>query len=196
LLENRQEEWLFPMVLQRPARPEKPRGKLVVRAISAAAKRGILQFGSLRLPCALGRSGVKALKREGDGATPRGRYGLRYVLYKPEGLSRPETRLARCALRVDDGWCDKPSDRNYNRRVKLPYPQSAERLWRADGLYDVVVVLGYNDVPRVRNRGSAVFMHVARRGFKPTEGCIALRKSDLHRLLRVVPRDCEVIIEV
>ena len=87
------------------------------------------------------------------------------------------------AIRPRDGWCDAPADRNYNRPVRHPYPASAERLWRADGLYDVVVVLGYNDRPRVRGRGSAIFMHVARPGYAPTEGCIALARPHLLRVL-------------
>jgi L,D-peptidoglycan transpeptidase YkuD (ErfK/YbiS/YcfS/YnhG family) len=98
-------------------------------------------------------------------------------------------------MRKTEGWCDSPSDRNYNRFVNLPYPRSAERLWRPDGIYDVVVVLGYNDVPRIRNRGSAVFMHIARPGFPPTDGCIALRERDLRRMLTRVPRASEIVIE-
>ena len=93
-----------------------------------------------------------------------------------------------------DGWCDDPVDRNYNRRVRHPYPASAERLWRSDHLYDLVVVLGYNDRPRVAGRGSAIFMHVAGPGFAPTEGCVALRLPDLKRLLEEVPRGAVVTI--
>jgi len=84
---------------------------------------------------------------------------------------------------VDDGWCDDPHDRNYNRHVRHPYGASAERLWRADGLYDLVIVIGHNDRPRVRGRGSAVFIHVAGPGLAPTAGCIALRLPDLVRLI-------------
>jgi L,D-peptidoglycan transpeptidase YkuD (ErfK/YbiS/YcfS/YnhG family) len=169
-------------------------GKLFVRALSAASQRGILQFGPFRMPCALGRSGVRALKREGDGATPRGRFPLRRVLYK--GRKRPRTALHLRAIRSSDGWCDSASDRNYNRPVGLPYPARAERLWRADGLYDVIAVLGYNDLPRVRNRGSAIFLHIVRPGFSPTEGCVAVREADLRRLIAAVPRKSVIIIEV
>jgi L,D-peptidoglycan transpeptidase YkuD (ErfK/YbiS/YcfS/YnhG family) len=170
--------------------------KLVVRALNAAAQRGYLNFGPFRVPCALGRGGVKVLKREGDGATPRGRFPLRAVYYKSRVGMTPGTILQRRALRRNAGWCDSPSDRNYNRPVTLPYQQSAEHLWREDGIYDVIVVLGYNDVPRSKNRGSAIFMHLARSGFPPTEGCVALRPADLKRLLRVVPRRAEIVIEI
>lgn len=177
------------------ARRRKPVAKLFVRALSKAAQHGHLQVGALRLPCALGRSGIKVLKREGDGATPRGRLPLRYVLYRL-GTSRPRTTLVSRPIRQDDGWCDSPTDRNYNRPIRLPYVASAEHLWRADGLYDIVVVLGYNDVPRIRNRGSAIFMHVARGDLKPTEGCIALRSRDLRRLVSVMSRRSEVVVLV
>jgi L,D-peptidoglycan transpeptidase YkuD (ErfK/YbiS/YcfS/YnhG family) len=148
------------------------------------------------VPCALGHAGIKALKREGDMATPRGRFRLRAVFYNPTRGARPNTSLTLRATRRTDGWCDSPSDRNYNRHVPLPYAERAERLWRDDGLYDVVVVLGYNDVPRVRNRGSAVFLHLARPGFLATEGCIALRGADLRRVLQAVSRRSEINLEI
>jgi len=114
---------------------------------------------------------------------------MRAVLYRPDHVRRPRTALPVRAIRPRDGWCDAPADRNYNRPVSLPYPASAERLWRADALYDVVVVLDCNDRPRVRGRGSAIFMHVAKPGYAPTEGCIALARAHLLRLLeRVGPR--------
>jgi L,D-peptidoglycan transpeptidase YkuD (ErfK/YbiS/YcfS/YnhG family) len=159
--------------------------QLFVRALSSLATRGFVSLGPLRLPCALGRSGVRAMKREGDGATPMGRWRVREVMYRSDRLLRPSTRAPLRPLARDDGWCDAPTDRNYNRRVCHPYAASAEQLWRADSLYDVVVVLGYNDGARVRGRGSAIFMHVARDGYRPTEGCIALARSDL---LRVIAR--------
>jgi L,D-peptidoglycan transpeptidase YkuD (ErfK/YbiS/YcfS/YnhG family) len=108
------------------------------------------------------------------------------VLYRPDRTPRPPTRLPVRPIRPDDGWCDAPADRNYNRPVRHPYPVSAERLWRDDELYDLVVVLSHNTRPRVRGAGSAVFMHVAGAGFRPTEGCIALRRPHLVRLLERV----------
>jgi L,D-peptidoglycan transpeptidase YkuD (ErfK/YbiS/YcfS/YnhG family) len=180
----------------RPIQRHASSAKLVVRALNAAAQRGYLAFGPYRLPCVLGHAGVKVLKREGDLATPRGRFRLRGVFYNPERVSRPQTMLPIRSTRRTDAWCDSPSDRNYNRFVSLPYPGRVERLWRDDGLYDIFIVLGYNDVPRVRNRGSAIFMHLVRPDFRPTEGCIALRATDMKRLLRAVSRRSDVIIEI
>ncbi|CAA2143304.1 L,D-transpeptidase [Hyphomicrobium sp. ghe19] len=173
----------------------KPAAKLFVRALSRASRQGRLQFGQFDVPCALGFGGIRVLKREGDGATPTGRFAVRYALYRPD-VRRPRTALDVYPIHPNDGWCDSPLDRNYNRPVKLPYPASAERLWRSDRLYDVVLVLGYNDAPRLRNRGSAIFVHIARGDLKPTEGCIALRRTDLRRLLSVLPRGCEVIVSI
>ncbi len=167
-------------------------GQLAVRGLSAGARRGVLACGNLRLPCALGRSGRLARKREGDGATPLGTFALRAVFYRPDRLRRPRTLLPLAPIRLLDGWCDDPGDRNYNRRVRHPYPASAEHLWRDDHLYDLVVVLGHNDRPRVRGRGSAVFMHVAGAGFEPTAGCIALRLPDLLRVIERVGKGATV----
>jgi len=156
-----------------------------IHARSPAAQRGIACAGALKLPCALGRGGRRARKHEGDGATPVGVWPMREALYRGDRVGRPVTRLPVSPIRPRDGWCDDPRDRNYNRPVRLPYPASHERLWRADHLYDLVIVLGYNDGPRSRGRGSAIFMHLAAPGFAPTEGCIALREADLRKLLAV-----------
>ncbi|HKZ95416.1 MAG TPA: L,D-transpeptidase family protein [Hyphomicrobiaceae bacterium] len=161
---------------------------LVVRALSRRATSGHLTFGNLRFSCALGRGGQKALKREGDGATPVGRLAVREAYYRGDRLPRPHTALPIKPVRRSSGWCDRVGDRNYNRAVRLPYAGSAERMWREDGLYDLTVVLGYNDRPRIQGRGSAIFMHVAREGLRPTEGCIALRRRDLVRLLSALTR--------
>lgn len=154
-----------------------------VKALSAAAKRGVLISGWLRVPCALGRSGQTVRKREGDGATPIGRHRIEKVFYRADRIRRPVTLLPVTAIKSDYGWCDAPRDRNYNRLVRHPYPASAERMWRKDQLYDVVVVLGYNRRPRVSGLGSAIFLHLAREGFKPTEGCVAVPKRFAARVL-------------
>ena len=168
--------------------------QLVVRSLSAAARTGVASIGALRFPCALGRSGRRAVKREGDGASPIGRWPARQVFYRPDRIARPMTGLPVRRIAPSDGWCDAPHDRNYNRRVRLPYAASAEEMWRGDGLYDLVVELGYNDRPRRRGCGSAIFMHVAREGYEPTAGCVALERVHLLRLLRRMRTGTHVII--
>lgn len=143
---------------------------------------------------AIGRGSVKPLKREGDGGTPLGRFPVRLVLYRSDNIPRPRTLLPVRAIRADDGWCDDPKDRNYNRLVRLPSKRSAEGLMRDDGLYDLVLVLGYNDRPRIRGKGSAIFMHLARAGYTPTEGCVALSRRDLLAVLAEIKNGTTVLI--
>ncbi len=154
-----------------------------LRLESRSATRGWLDLGGLLLPCAIGRSGLRAIKREGDGGTPMGVLALREVLYRADQVRRPRTAHPIHAIGLADGWCDASGHRNYNRPVKRPYPVSTEAMWREDRLYDVVGVLDYNMSPRAQGRGSCIFLHVAQPDFAPTEGCIALRMSDLMRLL-------------
>ncbi len=156
---------------------------------------GIFRFGGLLLRCALGKGGVRpaAEKREGDGATPAARMALRRVLYRADRGPPP-----RCAVPVEpiaphDGWCDDPAHPAYNRPVRLPFDASHERLWREDEVYDVIGVLGWNDDPPVRGRGSAIFLHVARPGFPPTEGCVALEIRELRRVLEAGLRAIQVV---
>jgi L,D-peptidoglycan transpeptidase YkuD (ErfK/YbiS/YcfS/YnhG family) len=158
-----------------------------LRLLSAGAQRGWLCHGPFRFACAIGRSGLSAHKREGDGATPWGRFALRHVYWRPDRLRRPATPLPATPIDPALGWCDGVGDRTYNRAVRLPYPASHERMWRDDGLYDVVVQLSHNWQPRVQGFGSAVFLHVASPGYGATAGCLALSLPDLLRLLRQPP---------
>ena len=163
-------------------------------AIHAAAApgeptRGVLRFRGLALPVALGRAGIRANKFEGDGATPRGVFRLVRLWWRADRMKRPMTCLPVRAIRSDDGWCEDAQDRRYNRAVRLAPDAPGDRLMREDHLYDLVVELDHNTRPRIRNRGSAVFIHVARAGFAPTAGCVALEAGDLKRLLaRIGPR--------
>jgi L,D-peptidoglycan transpeptidase YkuD (ErfK/YbiS/YcfS/YnhG family) len=159
---------------------------IVVNARSQAATRGTLRLGGRHYCCALGKGGRRALKREGDGATPIGAFPVRFVLFRQDRIAPPATGLSCRPIRTRDGWCDAADDRNYNRMVTHPYPVSAECLWREDALYDLVVVLGINDIPRRRGAGSAIFMHLARPGYRPTEGCIALTRRDLQLVLACI----------
>jgi L,D-peptidoglycan transpeptidase YkuD (ErfK/YbiS/YcfS/YnhG family) len=150
---------------------------------------GELRWDDRTYRCALGRGGVHIDKREGDGVTPVGRFPLRRVLYRPDRLSAPVTRLPVAPLAPDDGWCDDPVDAQYNRPVRLPYAARHEELWRADALYDVIVVIGHNDAPVVAGMGSAIFMHLASADYRPTQGCVALARQDLLDVLAGVGAD-------
>ncbi len=166
-----------------------------VKQAAMLRTRGHLILGHSAIPCALGRAGCQARKREGDGATPIGTWSLVAVLYRADRVARPRTRLPVRALRPADGWCDAAGDRNYNRAVQHPYPASAERLWRADHVYDLIVVLNHNRRPRVQGTGSAIFMHLARGGFAATEGCIAVCERGLRAILARCGRKSRVMIQ-
>ena len=157
---------------------------------------GMMTAGARSLRCAVGKAGLVAAsaKREGDHATPRGLWAMRQVLYRPDRVPPPESRLQVSAIGPDDGWCDDPADPAYNRPVKLPHKAHAESMWRMDGLYDVVVPLGYNDGQVRPGAGSAIFLHCASPQFQPTEGCVAIDRAALIEILaHVQPGDAVAI---
>jgi L,D-peptidoglycan transpeptidase YkuD (ErfK/YbiS/YcfS/YnhG family) len=178
-----------PNLSQKRLEKTQKRSILRILAASDAVSTGTLSYGNLHFPVALGRNGVRALKREGDGATPLGYWPLKRIYYRRDRIARPRTLLSAEPIGRHSGWCDAAGDRNYNRKVALPYSASAEHLWRNDQLYDVIVVLGYNTAPRATGRGSAIFIHIARRSFAPTAGCIAMKREHLLRLLALLKRE-------
>ena len=156
---------------------------------------GWLLCGTDRVRCALGRSGIRATKREGDGATPAGKFPLRRVYYRPDRLPSPKTGLPTEPLRQADGWCDAPEDPAYNSLVQLPHRSSAEALWRGDHLYDVIVVIGFNDDPPEPGRGSAIFLHLASATYSPTAGCVAVTRADAIAMLEKLGPASSISIE-
>lgn len=149
---------------------------------------GILRVGDHEFRCAFGSNGIidADSKTEGDGKTPAGRWQLRYVMYRADRRPCPRTKLPVTTISFSDGWCDDPEHPDYNCPVRLPFKASHERLWREDGLYNIVVVLGHNDAPPVPGKGSAIFMHIAKPDYSGTEGCVALSEKDLETLLGLV----------
>jgi L,D-peptidoglycan transpeptidase YkuD (ErfK/YbiS/YcfS/YnhG family) len=160
-----------------------------VRAKPGQRTRGWLMAGPLALPVALGRGGIRANKREGDGGTPRGIFRLRRLWWRADRTPRPRTQLPVRRIGESDAWCEDPRDRHYNQPIRLRPDHPGDRLKRADHLYDLIVELDHNTRPRIAGRGSAVFVHVARPGFAPTAGCVALTAAALRRLVaRAGPR--------
>ncbi len=155
---------------------------------------GRFVFAGEVLRCALGKGGVRDArgKQEGDGATPAARMPLRRVLFRADRGPPPRCAVPVEPIAPEDGWCDDPAHRLYNRPVTRPFDASHEALWREDHVYDVIGVLGWNDDPVERGRGSAIFLHLARPGFAPTEGCVALEARELRRVLEAGLRGVEV----
>jgi L,D-peptidoglycan transpeptidase YkuD (ErfK/YbiS/YcfS/YnhG family) len=159
-------------------------------------EKGFVHHAGRSWPCAVGRNGIvpAAVKREGDGCTPAGIYAIRHVLYRPDRVAPPLTALPVRRIRPHDGWCDAADHPQYNRLVPRPFPASHEQLWRTDHLYDLIVVLGYNDDPVVPGKGSAIFMHVATADYRGTAGCVALRLDHLLELLALLPATAAIDI--
>jgi L,D-peptidoglycan transpeptidase YkuD (ErfK/YbiS/YcfS/YnhG family) len=157
--------------------------RLIVSKAYGPPWSGRLQAGQVTLSCALGQTGIRNAKREGDRATPRGTFGLLSCLWREDHVARLNTLLPQKAIARQDGWCDDSTSPAYNRAVTLPFSGGHERLHRNDSLYDVVIVLDHNQRPRIRGHGSAIFFHLARPGYGPTEGCVAISRNDMRRLL-------------
>ncbi|MBI4275155.1 MAG: L,D-transpeptidase family protein [Rhizobiales bacterium] len=156
--------------------------------------RGVLRAGALTLPVAIGRSGIKANKREGDGATTRGQYRLKRLWWRADRGPPPHTGLALRRIKPDDAWSEDPRDRHYNRPFRIGAMIPGDRLWRADHLYDLIIEVDHNQRPRIAGRGSAVFIHAARPGFPPTAGCVALESKALRRLVTWCGNTTKIII--
>jgi L,D-peptidoglycan transpeptidase YkuD (ErfK/YbiS/YcfS/YnhG family) len=155
---------------------------------------GRLRWSRGSAAAAVGGAGVRADKHEGDGATPAGTYPLVSILYRPDRIAAPQSRLPVKPLAPSDGWVDDPADVNYNRPVSLPYPADAEQMWREDDLYDALVIIGYNLEPVVPGAGSAIFLHIATPDFAPTAGCVAVRREILLRLLPLLGPGSQIAI--
>lgn len=168
--------------------------RITVRRKPGNPRQGLLRFGALTLRCALGKGGVTSRKREGDGATPLARMRVLGGFFRRDGIVARQSLIELNAIDADLGWCDAPQDRNYNRPVRLPYKASHENMRRSDHLYDICIVLDWNISPRRRGCGSAIFMHIAKPGYLPTEGCVALHPRDMARLLPHLSRNC--VLEV
>jgi L,D-peptidoglycan transpeptidase YkuD (ErfK/YbiS/YcfS/YnhG family) len=173
---------------------DRPLSLIRIRPRAGNSRQGWLTAAGMTIPVALGRGGILANKREGDGATPRGTFHPRALWWRADRHPRPRTHLAARAIRPEDAWCEDPRDRHYNRPIRLTRDQPGDRLTRKDHLYDFIVEIDHNTRPRTTGRGSAVFLHLAREHFGPTAGCVSMtRSSMLHLLRRLGPRTRIVI---
>ena len=153
-----------------------------------------LMYESKTYKCAIGLSGISDSKKENDGATPAGQYNIRSVLYRPDRIPPPDTFLRIEPLKIDDVWCDNPEKKEYNLKVTRSKGLITERLWRKDSLYDLILIIGYNDDPVIVGKGSAIFIHVAKPNYKPTRGCITLKLVDLYQILKSLKPSDTILI--
>jgi L,D-peptidoglycan transpeptidase YkuD (ErfK/YbiS/YcfS/YnhG family) len=157
-------------------------------------KSGHLKYKNLKFRCALGSAGVKKKTKEGDNITPKGIFKIIKIYYRPNKIKKIATLIKTIKIKKNMGWCDDPKSRFYNKQIKLPSKLSHEKLYRSDNLYDLIAVLNYNTKPIIKNKGSAIFIHIAKKSFSKTKGCIAVKKEDLIYLLSKIKRNSQVKI--
>lgn len=171
---------------------------LTVITTTWAATQGVLLLDGTRFECTLGRGGMALPldKHEGDGKTPVGIFPLRQLIYRADRVEKPVTGLPVEILTPQTGWCEDPKHPDYNKKIMLPHPAVHDQMTREDHLYDYVVVIGYNDEPATPGKGSAIFMHLARPDFTPTQGCVGLRAEDMLEVLKHCDKDSKIEIRL
>jgi L,D-peptidoglycan transpeptidase YkuD (ErfK/YbiS/YcfS/YnhG family) len=155
-------------------------------------KTGYLKYKNFKFRCALGKGGIKKKVKEGDNITPKGIFKIIKIYYRPDKINKIISSIKKIKIKKNMGWCDDPSSSYYNKQVKLPNKYNHERLYRKDNLYDLILVLNYNINPIIKNKGSAIFLHIAKKKYQPTKGCIALKKQDLIQLTSVIKKNTKI----
>ena len=153
-----------------------------------------LSFNNYKAKCALGKRGIGFKRKEGDLITPKGDFKIKYILYRKDRINKIQTKLKKIIIKKNMGWCDDPKSVKYNKLIKLPSNYKYEKLYKRENIYDIILVLDYNMNPVKKNKGSAIFIHVARKDFKKTEGCIALRKDYLLKIIGKLKKNTKVKI--
>jgi L,D-peptidoglycan transpeptidase YkuD (ErfK/YbiS/YcfS/YnhG family) len=157
-------------------------------------KSGYLQYKNLKFRCALGKAGIKKKEKEGDNVTPKGAFKITKIYYRADKIKNITSLVKKIKIKKNMGWCDDPNSNLYNKQVKLPNKFSHEKLYRKDNLYDLILVLNYNINPIIKNKGSAIFIHVAKNSYKKTKGCIALKKKHLIELISKIKKNTKIKI--
>ena len=157
-------------------------------------KSGYLQYKNLKFRCALGKAGIKRKRKEGDNITPKGTFKITKIYYRPDKIKNIKTSVRKIKIKKNMGWCDDPKSKNYNKQIKLPSKFSHEKLYRKDDVYDLFLVLDYNTNPVIKNKGSAIFLHITKRSYKKTKGCIALKNGDLIQLVSKIRKNTKIKI--
>jgi L,D-peptidoglycan transpeptidase YkuD (ErfK/YbiS/YcfS/YnhG family) len=147
-------------------------------------KSGYLKYKNINFRCALGKGGIKKKQKEGDNVTPKGSFKIIKIYYRADKIKKFKTFIKKIKIKKNMGWCDDPKSNSYNKQIKLPSKFGHEKLYRSDDIYDLIAVLNYNIKPIIKNKGSAIFIHIAKKKYQPTSGCIAIKKKNLLFLLK------------
>ena len=153
-----------------------------------------LLFNKYKVKCAIGKRGLTRFKKEGDGCTPKGTFSFKTLFYRKDRISSIKTNLIKKVIKKNMGWCDDPKSKYYNKLIRLPFEQSNEKLYKKKNIYDILIVINFNIKPVKKNKGSAIFLHIASKNYKPTHGCVAISKKDLKNLLKYIKKDTKLII--
>jgi L,D-peptidoglycan transpeptidase YkuD (ErfK/YbiS/YcfS/YnhG family) len=151
-------------------------------------------INNYKVKCAIGKRGIGAKKKEGDLITPKGKFKIKYILYRKDRISNLKSKIKKLSIKKNMGWCNDSSSKKYNKLIKFPFKYSAEKLYRADNSYDIILVLNFNFNPIKKNKGSAIFIHVAKKNYKSTAGCIAISKKDLRDIIKKINKKTIVTI--
>ncbi len=158
-------------------------------------KNKILSIGNYKVKCAIGKRGIRVKKREGDLITPQGSFKIKYLLYRKDRISKIKAKLKKISIKKNMGWCDDPKSSKYNKMIRLPFNHRTEKLYRSDNIYDIVLVLNYNMSPIKKNKGSAIFIHIAKKNYKKTAGCVAVNKQHMKNILKKITNKTLVKIQ-
>ena len=158
-------------------------------------KNKYLTYNNYKAKCAIGKRGIGYKRKEGDLITPKGEYKIKYILYRKDRVKKIQSKIKKTTIKKNMGWCNDSKSKNYNKLIRLPSSYNYEKLYKKENTYDIVVVLDYNMNPIIKNKGSAIFIHIAKRNYRKTEGCIALKKNDLLKILKKVKKNTKVKIE-
>ena len=145
--------------------------------------------------CAIGKRGIGNKRKEGDLITPKGKYKIKYILYRKDRIKRIQSKIKKIAITKRMGWCDDPKSKDYNKLIKLPINYRYEKLYRKENIYDLILVLNFNMRPIVKKKGSAIFIHIAKKNYKKTEGCVAVNKVSLLKIIKKLKNNTKVLIE-
>ena len=154
-----------------------------------------LTYGKYKVKCAVGKRGIGLKKKEGDLITPIGQYKIKYVLFRKDRIKRIQTKIRKIEIKKNMGWCDDSRSRQYNKLIKLPFNYSHEKLYKKENAYDIILVINYNMNPVKKKKGSAIFIHVANKSYKKTKGCVAIKKTELLKIIKEIKKNTKVKIE-
>ena len=154
-----------------------------------------LTYKNYKAKCTIGKRGIGHKRKEGDLITPKGEYKIKFVLYRKDRIKKIHSKIKKFVIKKNMGWCDDPKSKNYNKLIRLPSNDNHEKLYIKDNTYDIILILDYNMKPTIKNKGSAIFIHVSKRNFKKTEGCIAIKKNYLLKIIKDLKKNTEVRIE-